>query len=43
MYKRPASIEEVKSCMQKKGKALCSYIQWWSIIKQNSAEDVSDE
>jgi hypothetical protein len=28
--------------MQKKGEALHSYIQWWSIIK-NSAEDVSDE
>jgi hypothetical protein len=26
-YKRPASIEEVKSCMQRKGEALCSYIQ----------------
>jgi hypothetical protein len=38
-YKRPASIEEVKSCMQRKGKALRSYIQQWSIIK-NSAEDV---
>jgi hypothetical protein len=41
-YKRPASIEEVKSCIQRKGEALCSYIQRWSIIK-NSAEDVSDE
>jgi hypothetical protein len=28
--------------MQKKGEALRSYIQWWSIIK-NSAEDISDE
>jgi hypothetical protein len=26
-YKRPASIEEVKSCMQRKGETLCSYIQ----------------
>jgi hypothetical protein len=42
MYKRPASIEEVKSCTQRKGEALRSYIQRWSIIK-NSAEDVSDE
>jgi hypothetical protein len=33
-YKRPSSIEEVKSCMQKKGETLCSYIQWWSIIKK---------
>jgi hypothetical protein len=41
-YKHPASLEEVKSCMQRKGKTLCSYIQRWSIIK-NSTEDVSDE
>jgi hypothetical protein len=41
-YKRPASLEEIKSCMQKKDKTLCSYIQRWSVIK-NSAEDVSDE
>jgi hypothetical protein len=41
-YKRPASIEEVKSCTQGKGKTLRSYIQRWSIIK-NSLEDVSDE
>jgi hypothetical protein len=41
-YKRPASLEEVKACVQKKGEALHSYIQRWSIIK-NSAEDVSDE
>jgi hypothetical protein len=25
-YKHPASIEEVKSCMQRKGETLCSYI-----------------
>jgi hypothetical protein len=31
-YKRPTSIEEVKSCMQKKAEALRSYIQRWSII-----------
>jgi hypothetical protein len=42
MYKRPASIEEVKSCMQRKGEALRAYIQRWSIIR-NSVEDVSDE
>jgi hypothetical protein len=41
-YTRPASIEEVKSCIQKSGETLCSYIQWWSIIK-NSAENISDE
>jgi hypothetical protein len=32
-YKRP-SIEEVKSCIQKKGEALRSYIQRWSTIKK---------
>jgi hypothetical protein len=41
-YKRPTSLEEVKSCIQRKDETLCSYIQRWSIIK-NSAEDVSDE
>jgi hypothetical protein len=41
-YKRPALLEEVKLCIQKKGETLCSYIQCWSVIK-NSAEDVSDE
>jgi hypothetical protein len=41
-YKRPASIEEVKSRVQKKGETLRSCIQQWSIIK-NSTEDVSDE
>jgi hypothetical protein len=41
-YKRPASLEEVKACMQRKGETLRSYIQCWSIIK-NSAEEVSDE
>jgi hypothetical protein len=35
-YKRPASLEEVKSCVQRKDETLCSYIQRWSIIK-NSA------
>jgi uncharacterized protein YPO0396 len=28
--------------VQRKDETLCSYIQWWSIIK-NSAEDVSDK
>jgi hypothetical protein len=41
-YKRPASLEEVKACIQRKGETLRSYIQRWSIIK-NSAEDISDE
>jgi hypothetical protein len=41
-YKRPASLEEIKSCVQKKGKTLRSYIQRWSVIK-NSAEDISNE
>jgi hypothetical protein len=41
-YKRPASLEEVKSCVQRKDETLRSYIQRWSVIK-NSAEDVSDE
>jgi hypothetical protein len=41
-YKRLASLEEVKICVQKKGETLRSYIQRWSIIK-NSAEDISDE
>jgi hypothetical protein len=42
IYKRPASLEEVKSCVQRRDKTLRSYIQHWSVIK-NSAEDVSDE
>jgi hypothetical protein len=41
-YKCPASLEEVKSCVQGKDETLRSYIQRWSVIK-NSAEDVSDE
>jgi hypothetical protein len=41
-YKRPASLEEVKACVQRKGETLRSYIQRWSIIK-NSAEDISNE
>jgi hypothetical protein len=34
IYKRPASNEEVKSCMQGKGETLRSYIQRWSIKKK---------
>jgi hypothetical protein len=41
-YKRPASLQEVKSCMQRRDETLRSYTQHWSVIK-NSAEDVSDE
>jgi hypothetical protein len=41
-YKRPASIEEVKACIQQRGETLRAYIQRWSIIK-NSAVEVSDE
>jgi hypothetical protein len=41
-YKRPASLEEIKSCMQKKDETLRSYIQCWSVIK-NSTEDVSNQ
>jgi hypothetical protein len=41
-YKRPASIEEVKACVQQRGEILRAYIQRWSIIK-NLAVEVSDE
>jgi hypothetical protein len=41
-YKCPASIEEVKACIQRKGETMCSYVERWSVIK-NSAEDVSNE
>jgi hypothetical protein len=41
-YKRPASIEEVKACVQQHNETLRSYIQRWSIIK-NSVVKVSDE
>jgi hypothetical protein len=41
-YKRPASIEEVKACVQQRNDTLRAYIQRWSIIK-NSAVEVSDE
>jgi hypothetical protein len=41
-YKCPASLEEIKSCVQRKDETLRSYIQQWSIIK-NSVEDISDE
>jgi hypothetical protein len=41
-YKRLASIEEVKACVQQHNETLRSYIQRWSITK-NSAVEVSDE
>jgi hypothetical protein len=41
-YKRPASIEEVKACVQQRNKTLRAYIQKWSIIK-NLAVEVSNE
>jgi hypothetical protein len=41
-YKRPASIEEVKACVQQHNETLRAYIQRWSILK-NSAVEVSDE
>jgi hypothetical protein len=41
-YKRPASIEEVKACIQQRSETLRAYIQRWSIIK-NLAVEVSDE
>jgi hypothetical protein len=41
-YKQPASIEEVKTCVQQRNETLRLYIQRWSIIK-NSTVKVSDE
>jgi hypothetical protein len=41
-YKWPASIEEVKACVQQCGETLRAYFQRWSIIK-NSAVEVSDK
>jgi hypothetical protein len=41
-YKCPASIEEVKACIQQRNETLRAYIQRWSIIK-NSAVEVSDK
>jgi hypothetical protein len=41
-YKRPASIEEVKACVQQCNETLRAYIQRWSIIK-NSAVKVLDK
>jgi hypothetical protein len=41
-YKQPASIKEVKACIQQRGETLRAYIQRWCIIK-NSAVEVSNE
>ena len=40
--KKPASIEQLRTCTQKSGESMRAYIQRWSLIK-NSAEHVSDE
>jgi hypothetical protein len=37
-YKQPASIEEVKACVQQCGEKLRTYIQRWSIIKNLAVE-----
>jgi hypothetical protein len=41
-YKQPASIEEVKTCVQQHNETLRAYIQRWSIIK-NLVVEISDE
>ena len=41
-YKRPASIEEVRACIQRHNEPVRSYIQRWTTLK-NSAEDISEE
>jgi hypothetical protein len=41
-YKQPASIEEVKVCVQQRDETLWAYIQRWSLIK-NLTVKVSDE
>jgi hypothetical protein len=40
--KKPASLEELRSCRQKHDESMRKYIQRWNIIK-NSAENISDE
>jgi hypothetical protein len=35
-YKRPVSLEKVKSCVQRKDETLRSYIQRWNIIKNST-------
>ena len=41
-YKRPASIEELRSCTQGSNESIRKYIQRWTIMR-NSAEDISEE
>ena len=41
-YKRPANIEELRACVQKKGESIRSYISRWTNIR-NAAEGVSKE
>src|SRR3954469_4719173 len=41
-YKRPASLEELRSCKQGTRESLRTYIQRWTILK-NSAKDISDQ
>src|SRR5664279_4111160 len=41
-FKRPASIEELRSCKQKHGESIRAYIQRWTILR-NFAEDISEE
>ena len=41
-YKRPANIEELWACIQKKGESIRSYISRWTNIR-NAAEGVSEE
>jgi hypothetical protein len=38
----PASIEELRACIQRAGEPIRAYLQRWSIMK-NSAENISDE
>ena len=40
--KKPATLEELRSCRQKHDESMRKYIQRWNIIK-NSAENISDE
>jgi hypothetical protein len=42
IYKRPASIEEVKACVQQRGETLRAYIQRWSIIKNLAVRQKSN-
>ena len=41
-YKRPASIEDLRSCTQKRGESIRSDISRWTNVR-NSAEGVSEE